>query len=72
MELNKPSMKGMKLRVFNSWEDAARAEAKSDALQQPLDRIREVVALIFRVYGVTQEELNKRTKKLHIRIIRYE
>lgn len=52
----------MKLRVFKSWQDAAEEEARQDALQLPLERIKETVALILRAYGVTQEQLNRRTK----------
>ena len=72
MESDRPSMKGMKLRVFHSWEEAAEAEARYDSTQSPVDRIKETVALILRVYGVTQEQLNNRAKKLHINITRYE
>lgn len=66
------SMKGMKLRVFHSWDDAAKAEATDALRQSPVERIKETVALILRVYGVTQEQLNSRRKKLHINIISYE
>lgn len=69
MEPGQPSMRGMKLRVFDSWEAAAAAEVAADALQPPLERIRETVALILRVYGVTQEQLNSQRKKLRINII---
>ena len=76
-KLNEPSpgygaMRGMKLRVYKSWEEVEEAEALAAALQPPLERIKETVALIFRVYGVTQEELNNRREKLHIKILRYE
>jgi hypothetical protein len=76
-ELNEPpasygAMHGMKLSVFKSWEEAEEAAAKAISLQSPVERIRETVALILRVYGVTQEELNNRRKKLHIKILRYE
>jgi hypothetical protein len=68
----KRSMKGMKLRIFNSWEEAAEAEAMDSAKQSPVERLRETVELILRVYGVTREELSKRAKKLHITITRSE
>jgi len=76
-DVNEPSvpygpMRGMKLRIFNSWEEAEEAEAADAALRTPLERIRDTVALILRVYGVTQQELNKRRGKLHIKILRYE
>ena len=59
-------MKGMKLRIFNSWEEAAAADAQDAIRQSPIDRIRETVALILRVYGVTEDDLRKRRGKLHI------
>jgi hypothetical protein len=62
----------MKLRVFKSWEEAEDAEAAAAALRTPVEQIRDTVALILRVYGVTQEELNKRRGKLRIKILRYE
>ncbi|MCW3122402.1 MAG: hypothetical protein JWQ38_1894 [Flavipsychrobacter sp.] len=62
-------MKGMKLRIFNSWEEAAVADARDTICQSPIERIRETVALILRVYGVTEEDLRKRRGKLHINII---
>lgn len=60
----------MKLRVYKSFDDAADAEAKDAALKAPLDGIRETVALILRVYGVTTEELNNRKKDRRIHIIK--
>ena len=61
-------MKGMKLRFFNCWETAAAAEASDVARQTPVERIRETVALILRTYGVTEDDLNRQRKKLHIKI----
>ena len=60
----------MKLRVYQSFEEAAKAEAAVAAAKSPVDAIRETVQLILRVYGVTQEELNMRREKMHINIIR--
>ena len=60
----------MKLRVYQSFEEAAEDEAAAAAAKSPVDAIRETVKLILRVYGVTQEELNMRRKKMHINIIR--
>lgn len=76
-EVNEPPatytpMKGMKLRVFHSFEEAEEAEAYAVSQQPPLERIRETVELILRTYGVTQEQLNNRRKKLHINILSYE
>ena len=61
--------KKMKLRIFSSFEEAAEAEAADNARQAPLDRIKETVELILRVYGVTREELMNRKKNLKINII---
>lgn len=71
MDAANQSMKGMKLRIFNSWDEAERAEALNNSRQHPLERIKETVELILRVYGVTQKQLNDRRKKLHIKIISY-
>lgn len=71
MDAANESMKGMKLRIFNSWDEAARAEALNNSRQHPLERIKETVELILRVYDVTQVQLNERRKKLHINILSY-
>ena len=76
-QLNEPdpaygAMRGMKLNVFHSWEDAAAAEIAATLLQSPVERIKETVALILRVYGVTEQQLRERRKKLHLTIIRRE
>ncbi len=63
-------MKGMKLRIFNSWDEAAAADAEDTLRQSPVERIRETVALILRVYGVTEADLEKRRGQLHINIIK--
>lgn len=59
----------MKLRIFSSFEKANEADAMDAAMQAPMDRIRDTVQLILRVYGVTEELLEKRRGKLHINII---
>ncbi len=56
----------MKLRIFKSFEEADEAEARDAAIQSPVERIRETVELILRVYGVSREQLMSRTKKLNI------
>ncbi len=73
-QLNEPVVpygvkRKLKLRIYKSFEEAAEAEALADSLQSPVERIRETVELILRVYGVTREQLKDR-KKLHINIIR--
>ena len=74
-ELNEPTPSyGAKpkprLRIYNSFEEAAEAEARDAAEQSPIERIRETVELILRVYGVTREELMARKKTRRITIIR--
>ncbi|MCD6013380.1 MAG: hypothetical protein K0Q79_3242 [Flavipsychrobacter sp.] len=58
-----------KLRIYSSFEEAARSEAADAANKSPLTGLKETVDLILRVYGVTQESLKARRKKLHINII---
>ena len=62
----KPSMR---LRIFKSFEEANEADAFDSAMQPPVERLRETVELILRVYGVTREQLKARNKKRHINII---
>jgi|GEM_PF-3834730 len=76
-QANEPSMgygamKGMKLRIFHSWEEMTQAEIEASLKQTPEERIRETVELILRVYGVTREELSNRKEKLKLTITRYE
>jgi hypothetical protein len=73
-QLNEPhalygEKKKMKLRIFHSFEEAAEAEALADAQQTPVERLRETVELILKVYGVTREQLKARNRKLHLHII---
>jgi hypothetical protein len=59
----------MHLRIYKSFEEQAEAETAEVALQPPLERIRETVELILRVYGVTREQLNNRKRSNRINII---
>jgi hypothetical protein len=61
-----------KIRIYTSLEEQAEAEAADAAKQAPIERIRETVELILRVYGVTREELKNRKKSNRINIIRSE
>jgi hypothetical protein len=61
----------MKLQVYKSFEEQAAAEAAEAANQTPLDRIRETVELILRVYGVSREDLINRKKSNRIKVIQY-
>ncbi len=60
-----------KLRVFHSFKEAEDAENVDAANKSPVERIKETVQLILRVYGVTQRELNMRKKNNRITITRY-
>ncbi len=62
--------RSMRLRIFKSFEEAAEADAADIANQAPVERLRETVELILRVYGVTREQLKARDKKFHINITR--
>jgi len=76
-EVNEPvagafSLKGKEVRFFHSFEEQAAAEAEDAANRTPIERIRDTVQLILRAYGVTQEELNMRTRSNKIKITKYE
>ena len=61
-----------KIRIYTSHEERAAAEAAESAGQTPVERLRETVELILRVYGVTREELAARKKSKRITITRYQ
>jgi len=68
---NIPAAKrNINLRIYRSFEEAARSEAMIDARKPPLEGLRETVELILRAYGVTREQLIERRKKMHINIIK--
>ena len=54
--------RGVNLRNYKSFDEAAEAEALDAARQSPEERLRETVDLILRVYGVTEAELAARRK----------
>ena len=60
----------LKLRIFHSFEEQEAAEIADLLTQSPMERIRETVALILRVYGIPENELIKRREKLHLTIIK--
>ncbi len=49
-----------KLRFYSSFEEADEDNIKRILLQEPLERIRETVELILRVYNTDHEQLKKR------------
>lgn len=71
-KVNEPSVaySGNNIRVYTSFDAAAKGELADVLKQSPSERIRETVQLILRVYGVTQEELNGRTRNMKITIVR--
>ena len=46
-----------RIRVFKSFEEAKEYEIQQIIEQDPIERLRNTVNLILRVYGVTREEL---------------
>ena len=60
------------LRVFNSFKEAEDYDIQQTLKQDPVERIRETVELILRVYGFTRAELNQRPPDNTLKIIRYE
>lgn len=44
--------------IYKSFGEASRKEVQKTLEQPPVERIRETVGLILRVYGTTREELN--------------
>ena len=63
--VNKP-----RIRIYKSFEEQAADEAAEVAAQPPLQRIKETVELILRVYGVTREDLINRKRSNRINIIK--
>lgn len=61
-----------KLTFYKSFEEASLAEAKFILTQSPVERLRQTVELILRVYNVTRESLKERKSSNRIRIIRKE
>ncbi len=45
------------VKVFNSFEEAELSEIQAVLKQAPIERLRETIELILRVYGVSREEL---------------
>nr|WP_294873216.1 hypothetical protein [uncultured Pedobacter sp.] len=58
-----------KIHVFNSFEAAKEKEIQDIIKQSPVDRLRQTVELILRVYHVSREDLKNRTATRRIRII---
>ena len=63
---------GKDIRIFNSFQEAEEYELLQVIKQDPVERIRETVELILRVYGFTRETLNMRPPDNTVKIIRYE
>ena len=69
MDKNDANDKKPRLRIYNSFEEAATGEAQAVAMQAPIEHIRETVELILWVYGVTRKQLIDRPKSRRIKII---
>ncbi|PQJ10251.1 hypothetical protein CJD36_016325 [Flavipsychrobacter stenotrophus] len=55
-----------RIHIYRSFEEQAAEEAAAEAAYSPVERLRETVELILRVYGVTREELMSRPKSKRI------
>jgi hypothetical protein len=55
-----------RIRFYSSVEEMEQASIASALSQTPIERIRETVELILRVYNVTREELAGRPKSRRI------
>jgi len=58
-----------RIHIFNSLEAAKEKEIQDIIKQSPVDRLRQTVELILRVYHVSREDLKNRTATRKIRII---
>ena len=65
-EVNEPGVlyKSERLSIYSSFEAAAEAEAKYVAKQDPVDRIKEVVQLILKIFPLTEK--NSNSNKIYI------
>jgi hypothetical protein len=61
-----------RINIFNSFEEASKKEIQDILEQPPIDRLRQTVELILRVYNVTRESLKERKSSNRIKIIRSE
>lgn len=60
-----------RIHIYNSFEEQQAADIAAELAKSPVERLRETVELILRVYGVTREELKSRPKSKRINIVRY-
>lgn len=60
-----------RIHIYNSFEEQQQAEIAAELARSPVERLRETVELILRVYGVTREDLKNRPKSKRINITRY-
>ena len=59
------------LRIYKTVQEQQLAEAQANAEQSPIERLRETVELILRVYGVSRGDTTQRKKNMHIQITQY-
>jgi hypothetical protein len=67
----RPQFRSKKIMIYHSFEEANEGDALEAAMIPPVERLRETVKLILRVYGVTEEQLHNR-RKLKLNVIKYE
>lgn len=60
------------IRIFHSFEEMERAEILAVLQKPPIERLRDTVGLILRIYGFTREQLKKRRQKDNFKLVRYE
>lgn len=58
-----------KIRVFHSFEEQEEYEYSQILNQNPLDRIKDTVELILRVYNTSREELSQRKMSNRIKFL---
>lgn len=64
-----PNKRKNNIHIFNSFEAAKEKEIQDIIKQSPVDRLRQTVELILRVYKVSRADLKNRTAIHKIRII---
>ena len=61
-----------RLRIFHSFEEAEETELQKAANQKPVERLRETVELILRIYGFSRQQLLERPPDDALMIVKQE
>jgi hypothetical protein len=61
-----------RIKIFNSLEESKQDEINYIINQSPIERLRQTVELILRVYNVTRESLKEKKQSNRITIIKRE